>query len=137
NGLNPMRLAVLGYRSVSISIRRSAAAQLGNLPPGGSARPSAKQANQVEQIAQNRYPEGKLPDAGALAAAVLLWRRRPDPLQILGADAVLPREVGQCGVGLLERRPMPEAPCGLKIIRIVDVLRAIEIDDLMHGELVA
>ena len=32
---------------------------------------------------------------------------------------------------------MPEAPCGLKIIGIVDVLRVIEIDDLMHGELVA
>ena len=32
---------------------------------------------------------------------------------------------------------MPEAPGGLKIIGVVDVLLVIEIDDLMHGELVA
>ena len=32
---------------------------------------------------------------------------------------------------------MPETPGGLKIIGVVDVLRVIEIDDLMHGELVA
>ena len=32
---------------------------------------------------------------------------------------------------------MPEAPRGLRIIGVVDVLLVIEIDDLMHAELVA
>src|SRR5215471_8858382 len=32
---------------------------------------------------------------------------------------------------------MPEAPGGLKIIGVVDVLLVIEIDDLLHGEFVA
>ena len=61
--------------------------------------------------------------------------RRPERRQVFGADPIRPGDLGQRRLRLAKRRPMAETPGGLKIVTVVAVLLVIEIDDLLHAEL--